>query len=59
MIREYADGQENLGYVDVATPLLDENGEPKDVYLADGLHLDARGYDLWQQALAPYLDRGD
>lgn len=59
MIREYADGQENLGYVDVATPLLDENGEPKDVYLADGLHLNARGYDLWQQALAAYLDQGN
>jgi lysophospholipase L1-like esterase len=59
MIREYADGHANLGYVDVATPLLDENGEPRDVYIFDGLHLDERGYDLWQQVLAPYLDQGD
>jgi lysophospholipase L1-like esterase len=59
MIREHADGHENLGYVDVATPLLDDSGEPKDVYVADGLHLNARGYDLWQQAIAPYVDQGD
>ncbi len=59
MIREYADAHANLGYVDVATPLLDENGKPKDVYVTDGLHLNGRGYDLWRRALAPHLDPGD
>jgi lysophospholipase L1-like esterase len=29
---------------------------PKDVFLADGLHLNEEGYRLWQEALAPFLD---
>lgn len=48
-------GQPNRAYVDLATPLLDERGEPRDVYVDDGLHLNADGYDLWNAALAPYL----
>jgi len=56
MVREYAEGHPSLGYADLATPLLDDNGRPKDVFIADGLHLNEQGYKLWQQALAPYLD---
>ena len=56
LVREYAASHANLGYADLATPLLDINGEPKDVFLDDGLHLNQNGYKLWQQALAPFLD---
>ena len=45
-----------LGYVDLASPLLDENGELRDVFVDDGLHLNEWGCELWQQALAPYLE---
>jgi lysophospholipase L1-like esterase len=55
LVREYATEHPNLGYVDLATPLLNEDGDPKDVFVDDGLHLNERGYFLWQQALAPYL----
>ena len=56
MVREYANEHASLGYADLATPLLDEDGLPKDVYVEDGLHLNDQGYDLWREALAPYLD---
>ena len=56
LIREYSESQPNLGYVDLATPLLGEDGQPLDVFVDDGLHLDEQGYFLWQRALAPYLD---
>jgi lysophospholipase L1-like esterase len=54
-VREHAAGHERLGYVDLAAPLLGADGLPKDVYLGDGLHLNADGYALWREALAPYL----
>jgi lysophospholipase L1-like esterase len=56
MVREYAESHPNLGYADLATPLLDADGNPRDVFVDDGLHLNERGYFLWQQALAPHLD---
>jgi lysophospholipase L1-like esterase len=56
MVREYAERHPNLAYADLATPLLDDNGSPKDVFVEDGLHLNEQGYRLWQQALAPYLE---
>lgn len=56
LVREYAASHPNLGFADLATPLLDIEGAPKDVYLDDGLHLNEQGYRLWQEALAPFLD---
>ena len=56
MVREYSESHPNLGYADLASPLLDSDGNPGDVFVDDGLHLNQRGYFLWQQALAPHLD---
>lgn len=56
MVKEYAEEQPNLGYADLAMPLLDDTGVPKDVFIDDGLHLNERGYQLWQIALAPFLE---
>jgi lysophospholipase L1-like esterase len=56
MVRKYAEKHPDLAYADLATPLLDDNGNPRDVFVDDGLHLNERGYRLWQQALAPYLE---
>jgi len=56
MVRDFASGHPNLEYADLATPLLDDDSKPKDVYVEDGLHLNEEGYRLWQEALAPFLD---
>jgi lysophospholipase L1-like esterase len=43
-------------FIDVATPMLDANGEPRaELYRADRLHLLPEGYALWTKILAPYL----
>ena len=45
-----------LTYIDVASPMLDENGEPrKDIFLADNLHLNEKGYQLWANAIKSIL----
>jgi len=47
-----------LGYIDVASPMLDDRGLPRPaIFLADSLHMNRRGYELWTEvvkgALAP------
>src|SRR5262245_32023382 len=45
-------------YIDVFTPMLDPNGEPRrDLFLADGLHLSRAGYHLWAVVLRDYRHR--
>ena len=56
MVSEYALDHNNLGFADLATPLLESDGNPKDVFVEDGLHLNEEGYRLWRKALAPFLE---
>jgi lysophospholipase L1-like esterase len=52
MLKKY----ENAEYVDVTTPGLQENGQPRpEIYTADSLHLNQQGYELWKNILMPYL----
>jgi lysophospholipase L1-like esterase len=47
---------ELLAYVDITGPMLGDDGKPrKDLFVSDGLHLNARGYELWTSVLKPYL----
>lgn len=51
-IREYSNKDHLLLYADTATPMLDRDGSPqKDLFLEDGLHLNAKGYKLWTRIL--------
>ena len=43
-------------YVDIATPMLDEKGEPKaDIFKEDNLHMVRKGYEIWRDAVRPVL----
>lgn len=44
----------DLHYIDVAASML-ENGRPKELFQADGLHMTAEGYDIWAQAVRAAL----
>lgn len=47
-----------LIYLDVATPMLDANGEVRaDLFIEDKLHMNRAGYDLWRKTLKPLLDK--
>lgn len=47
---------ERLTYLDVVTPLLGEDGKPRqNLFQKDGLHLNAEGYKLWAELLKPLL----
>ncbi len=45
-------------FVDVATPMLNAEGRPRsDIFLADQLHMNARGYAIWLRAIDPVMRR--
>ena len=48
----------NVGYVDMWSPMLDSDGNPiNDVFIEDGLHLNKKGYDIWGRVLVPYVGK--
>lgn len=48
----------HLVYLDMATPMLGGDGKPRrELFAADGLHLNAKGYALWAERLKPYLSK--
>jgi len=39
-------------YVDVATPMLGDDGAPKpEIFIGDNLHMNDAGYDIWRDAV--------
>ena len=56
LIKNYLSGQRNTAFVDVYTPMLDAAGQPRpELFTADSLHMNAAGYEVWKQAIAPVL----
>ncbi len=56
-IKEYNRQNEQLFYVDLATPLL-KNGQPNDsLFMDDLLHLNEKGYAVWDRIIASELNK--
>jgi len=46
----------DLDFIDVFPLMLGPDGEPKpDIYVGDRLHMNAKGYAIWKNAVLPYL----
>ena len=57
LVEALSKNDDRLLYIDIATPMLGADGQPRDeLFLDDGLHLNATGYRLWTKILAPHLD---
>ncbi len=56
LVKQFIDGQARLAYVDTATPMLGADGKPRrELFLADGLHMNAQGYQIWSDLLRDQL----
>lgn len=56
LVRELAATDPLLTYVDVFTPMLGPDGLPREeLFVADRLHMNARGYALWREFLLPVV----
>lgn len=46
----------NWEYVDVFQPMLNDKGEPiRELFLEDRLHMNSKGYDIWEELIGKYL----
>ena len=56
LIRQWAMTQKNVAFLDVVPAMLDAHGQPKpDLFIEDGLHMNAKGYALWVAQVSPWL----
>lgn len=58
LIRQAIAPLENVEFVDVYTPMLGADGQPRlELFGPDRLHMTPAGYALWRDLVAPYLQR--
>lgn len=56
LIREFCAHDDRLAFVDVDNAMLGWDEKPRpELFLTDGLHLSAQGYELWSALVAPFL----
>lgn len=57
IIAERCSSDERLTYVDIAAPMLGDDGTPKpELFAKDGLHLSEKGYEMWAGVVAKHLN---
>ena len=56
MIKAYISTQQHASFIDVYQPMLNSDNQPKpEIFESDSLHMNAKGYAIWQKAIEPYL----
>ena len=56
LIKKYLRENKRTAFVDVYHKMLNAYGNPKDeIFKEDKLHMNAKGYAIWQKAIQPYL----
>ena len=56
LIQKYSGQDRLLMFIDVYTPMLGKDGNPrKELFAPDGLHLNREGYTLWKNVVGPAL----
>jgi lysophospholipase L1-like esterase len=56
MIKDYLSEQKNTAFVDVYYLMLNGDYKPMpEIFKEDSLHMNAKGYAIWQKAIQPYL----
>lgn len=46
----------NISYVDIWKPMLNGNKVKADIFTADNLHMNAKGYQIWQNVITNYIN---
>jgi len=56
LIKDYLGSQKNVVFIDVHSQMLTETNQPMpEIFLDDSLHMNAKGYAIWQKAIQPFL----
>lgn len=55
-LQNRAASRDDLCYLDIATPMMEGDGFVReDLFVADGLHLNRKGYEVWTETIRPIL----
>ncbi|MGH9370577.1 MAG: SGNH/GDSL hydrolase family protein [Vicinamibacterales bacterium] len=56
LIRAFSETDDRVGFIDIDGAMLGWDEKPrKDLLVADGLHLSAKGYELWNTLVRPFI----
>ncbi len=56
VVRAFCEEEKGLAYVDIVPAMLRADGTPDpDLFVKDGLHLSAKGYEIWTAAVKAAL----
>ncbi len=55
LIADMAEARDDLAFIDVRSAMI-EDGAPKDIFIADDLHMTAEGYAIWTPIVRAALD---
>jgi lysophospholipase L1-like esterase len=60
LVESYAADHPGVSYLDIATPMLGDDGKPRpELFAGDGLHLNEEGYATWSEVIRPFLQVKD
>jgi len=55
-LKELSAQRDQVEFIDVWTPMLNKEGQPfPHIFIEDQLHMNAEGYAIWKEVIAPYL----
>jgi lysophospholipase L1-like esterase len=58
LVREYTATQSGLSFIDVFPAMMGDDGRPKpDIFLADNLHMNEKGYAIWKRVVGEHLKK--
>nr|WP_294904943.1 GDSL-type esterase/lipase family protein [uncultured Lacibacter sp.] len=56
LIKKYIRSKRNTAFIDVYKHMFTKDGQIiQDIFLADRLHMNKKGYEIWQPIIKPYL----
>jgi lysophospholipase L1-like esterase len=56
LVKAFLEKQSNTGYVNIHDAMLGSDGRPNaSLYIADSLHMNKNGYQIWGNIIRPYL----
>jgi lysophospholipase L1-like esterase len=56
LIKKFLQKKKKASFINIYDAMLDTNGKPlKDIFIGDNLHMNEKGYKIWQKIIAPYL----
>jgi hypothetical protein len=57
ILKRLADRRKDVLFLNIFDPMMQSDGQPKDLFVADKLHMTSKGYDIWIRVVKGALDR--